>query len=79
MNSKSSAALELLRCMVAMAAESNFTFTLKHIRGFSNSVADSLSRFQMKRVREIAAQAYQEPENTTQIPPILASLISSLP
>ena len=53
--------LDLMRRMVAVAAEHNFTLTLKHIRGVNNSTADALSRFQMQRFRSLAPSSAPQP------------------
>jgi hypothetical protein len=40
-----------------MAARHSFTFTASHVPGKLNPIADSLSRFQFQRFRQLAPQA----------------------
>ena len=42
---------------VKLPLQYNFTFTATHIPGLDNSIADSLSRFQMDRFRTLAPSA----------------------
>jgi hypothetical protein len=53
--------LDLMRRMMAVAAEHNFTVTLKHIKGADNSIADAPSRFQGRRFRRLAPHASPTP------------------
>ncbi|GAV06389.1 hypothetical protein RvY_16396 [Ramazzottius varieornatus] len=46
LGSSNSAVLDLMRRMTTIAAENNFTLTIKHISGVNNNIADALSRFQ---------------------------------
>lgn len=55
--------------MVFIAAEFNVTFTMKHIAGFSNDTADSLSRFHMARFHAFAPRTRQSNSGT----PVLAN------
>ncbi len=55
--SKSQKIMDLLRPIVLCTLENNFTFTAKHVRGLDNSIADSLSRFQMGRFKQLAPLA----------------------
>lgn len=54
--------MNLMRKMTWLAAVNNFTFKAKHIPGKYNIIADSLSRFQMKRFREAAPEANLSPD-----------------
>ena len=63
---KSKEIMPILRKMFFVSASHNFTVKVSHIRGVSNSIADSLSRFQMSRFRALAPAADKEP---TPIPP----------
>lgn len=54
--------MNLMRKMTWLAALNNFTFKAKHIPGKLNIIADSLSRFQMKRFREAAPEANRHPD-----------------
>jgi hypothetical protein len=47
----------LLRYLLLMAARHSFTFTASHVPGKLNPIADSLSRFQFQRFRQLAPQA----------------------
>ena len=55
--SKCTKIMSLVRKIFFIAAENNFTVNIKHIPGIDNSVADSLSRFQMPRFRQLAPMA----------------------
>ena len=55
--SKSQKIMDLLRPIVLCTLENNFTFTAKHVRGLDNSIADSLSRFQMGRFKQLVPLA----------------------
>lgn len=64
-----------MRRMVSVAAKSNFTFTLKHIIGVDNSIADTLSRFQAKRFRALAPDANPIFEEVPYIFPLLKTAL----
>ena len=49
--------MDLLRPIVLCTLTNNFTFTAKHVRGIDNGIADSLSRFQMDRFKQLAPLA----------------------
>lgn len=70
-NSKNRSILDIMRKMVFISAKNNFTFTLKHIRGVDNSVADALSRFQVLRFQKLAPNANALPEKLPSIFPAL--------
>lgn len=55
--SKSPKIMDLLRPIVLCTLQNNFTFTSKHVRGLDNGIADSLSRFQMDRFKQLAPLA----------------------
>ena len=65
-SSKCPKIMSLVRKMFFLAAKNNFTVNIKHIAGTNNSLADSLSRFQMSRFRQLAPMAEQQ---ETEIPP----------
>lgn len=66
-NSSSPTVLDLMRKIVAAAAENNFVFSIKYIYGLDNSVADALSRSQMERFKRLAPEAKLEPEKVPNI------------
>jgi len=49
--------MDLLRPITLFTLQHNFTLTAVHLAGLQNGVADSLSRFQMDRFRELAPEA----------------------
>ena len=49
--------MDLLRPITLFTLQHNFTLTAVHLEGLQNGVADSLSRFQMDRFRELASEA----------------------
>eukprot|EP00732_Lithocolla_globosa_P002329 Lithocolla_globosa_v1_NODE_1500_length_2529_cov_15.569119.p1 type:complete len:442 gc:universal NODE_1500_length_2529_cov_15.569119:472-1797(+) len=53
--------MDLVRILHFEAAENSFQFSVTHIEGTRNSIADSLSRFQVARFRELAPQADHDP------------------
>ena len=59
--SKSPKIMDLLRPIVLCTLQHNFTFTATHVRGLDNSIADSLSRFQMDRFKHLAPLASPMP------------------
>ena len=63
--------MDLLRPITLFTLQHNFTLTAVHLAGLQNGVADSLSRFQMERFRELAPEAspigYPIPEYLTHI------------
>jgi len=60
--------MSLVRYLSLLAARHSFSFTASPVRGKSNPIADSLSRFQFQRFRRLAPHADSIP---TQIPPQL--------
>ena len=56
-HSKSPRVMDLIRAITLETLKYNFTFTATHIPGLDNSIADSLSRFQMDRFRTLAPSA----------------------
>ena len=54
---KSPKIMDLLRPIFLCTLDYNFTFTAKHVRRVDNGIADSLSRFQMDRFRQLAPLA----------------------
>ncbi len=58
----------LLRKLFFIAAQHEFTVNIKHLAGINNSIADSLSRFQMVKFRHLAPEADPLP---TAIPDIV--------
>ena len=59
--SKSPRVMDLVRAITILTLVHNFTFTAKHIPGLDNSIADSLSRFQMDRFHLLAPNASPTP------------------
>ena len=49
--------MDLLRPITLFTLQHNFTLTAVHVPGLQNGIADSLSRFQMERFRELAPEA----------------------
>lgn len=74
LNSSSEGVLEIMRRMVDVAAENNFTFTLKHIDGLRSDIADSLSRFQIERFFHLAPEAQNSPILVPEMETIFTSL-----
>ena len=62
--------MSLVRFLSLLAARHSFSFTASPVRGKSNPIADSLSRFQFQRFRRLAPLADSIP---TQIPQQLLS------
>ncbi|GAU91677.1 hypothetical protein RvY_03887 [Ramazzottius varieornatus] len=71
LGSSNSAVLDLMRRMTTIAAENNFTLTIKHISGVNNNIADALSRFLRERFRQIAPTADTYPVH---VPNVLEEL-----
>ena len=57
MNSKHSKSPRVMDLIRAITLQYNLTFTATHIPGLDNSIADSLSRFQMDCFRSLAPSA----------------------
>jgi hypothetical protein len=55
------AIMKLMRMLVITAGLHNFAFLAEHLPGVDNSIADSLSRFQMSRFRKLAPHARIHP------------------
>nr|XP_002739190.1 PREDICTED: uncharacterized protein LOC100369835 [Saccoglossus kowalevskii] len=53
--------MSLVRAIFFTAANGNFHVMIAHIRGTNNSIADSLSRLQMKQFRQLVPDAATEP------------------
>ena len=68
---KSPRIMDLVRAITILTLEHNFSFTARHIPGLDNSIADSLSRFQMGRFRHLAPNASPSP---CVIPPSATSI-----
>ena len=62
-SSKCPKVMSLLRKLFFISAKFEFTVFVDHIPGTDNSIADSLSRQQVARFRELAPQAEPEPTN----------------
>ena len=60
-HSKSPRVMDLLRAITLQTLSYNFTFNATHIPGLQNSIADSLSRFQMDRFHSLAPLASPTP------------------
>ena len=59
--SKSPAIMKLMRRLVLVATEFNFMYSAEHVPGSKNIIADSLSRLQTVRFRQLAPWADQQP------------------
>jgi hypothetical protein len=59
--SKSSLIMQLMRRLVLCAAEHNFTYTARYLKGRCNGVADALSRFDNQRFRRLVPHANPHP------------------
>ena len=53
-----------VRKLVLVCLKHNIFFKAKHIQGFRNTLADTLSRFQIQHFKKLA-QAYMDPMPTT--------------
>lgn len=53
--------MDLVRPLTLLSLKYNFYLQVRHIEGKKNEIADSLSRFQMKRFRQLATNADQDP------------------
>lgn len=60
--SRSPEIMILVRALTLKSLRLNLTIRAEFIPGLSNSIADSLSRFQMVRFRELAPEAAERPE-----------------
>ena len=64
----------LVRKLYLFAAQVGFSVSLKHILGIYNPIADSISRFQVNKFKELAPHAE---EMQTQIPqPVIELLLN---
>lgn len=61
LRSKSSIIMKLMRKVTWKSACENFLILCDHVPGKENVIADSLSRFQMARFREVAPEASKDP------------------
>ena len=70
--SKPPAVMQLLRELFFVCAKCNFTLSAAHIAGFSNTIADALSRFHMQVFRQKApmARAMADVATLPQLPSI---------
>lgn len=66
--SRSSDIMELVRSLHLCAATFNFYYSAKHVPGIDNSIADSLSRFNMQAFRQLAPQADATPTTQASLP-----------
>lgn len=73
--SKSKSVMKLVRPLVFLTMRYNIQFKAMHIEGLHNSIADSLSRFQMERFRSLAPMADKEP---VAVPQKFLQIISEL-
>ena len=70
-HSKAPRIMDLVRYLVLLSMKHNFLIRAQHVPGVSNAIADSLSRFQVQRFRDLAPHA--DPHPCT-IPPSLLTL-----
>ena len=68
--------MTLVRKLYFVAAENEFSVSFKHIQGVHNPIADSLSRFQESRFRQLAPTADNNP---SRMPPSVYNLLRSIP
>ena len=68
--------MTLVRKLYFVAAENEFSVSFKHIQGVHNPIADSLSRFQGARFRQLAPTADNNP---SRMPPSVYNLLESIP
>ena len=73
--SHSKEVMVLVRKLYLFAAQIGFSVSLKHILGIYNPIADSISRFQVKKFKELAPQAEERP---TQVPQSAIELLLNL-
>ena len=59
--SRSKSIMLLVRKMYTLAAKLQFSISLKYIKGTLNVIADSISRFQMQKFRNVAPAANVAP------------------
>lgn len=71
--SKTIEIMGLMRKLTWVAAKSNFFFKSKYISTLDNSIADSLSRFQMERFRELVPEANLKPCTCPQLGEVIWS------
>ena len=69
--SRISRVMDLVRHLTLLTLRLNFCIRAEHIEGKRNDVADSLSRFQMNRFRELAPYANRNP---CLVPPALLQI-----
>ena len=67
--------MKLMRKLVMCAAHGNFAIYSEHVAGKLNSIADSLSRFQLQRFHQLAPNADPEPKQC----PTLKEIIWIMP
>ncbi|MCG8431274.1 MAG: hypothetical protein MJA29_08895, partial [Candidatus Omnitrophica bacterium] len=71
--SKSIKIMKLMRILTMKAANCSFAVFSKHCPGISNSIADSLSRFEFQRFRQLAPDAEPHPWS---IPPEVLQILT---
>lgn len=74
-SSKSQRVMSLVRPLVLLCMKNNIQIKTRHIPGYQNSIADSISRFQWERFRSLAPQADKTP---ARLPPELLSLLDPM-
>ncbi len=60
--SKCKKIMSLVRRLTLLTLQHNFYFKACHVPGVSNEIADSLSRFQIARFRQLAPWADSQPQ-----------------
>ncbi len=65
--SKGEQIMKLVRSIKALTLKYNFYFKAKHVAGARNEIADSLSRFQVERFRQLAPWADRDPQPIAEV------------
>ena len=60
-HSKAPRVMDLVRFLVLISMKHNFLVRARHVPGVNNGIADALSRFQVKRFRDLAPNADRTP------------------
>ena len=60
-HSKAPRVMDLVRFLVLISMKHNFLVRARHVPAVNNEIADALSRFQVKRFRDLAPNADRTP------------------